>query len=107
MRIGLDYLRTTPLLKELMIDDSELLIKSFQRGIKENCHKISHIPNIKLDWKYAQRDGEPQFDPDSHFEVTFLPFFFFYFKVFSHLNEQNDYFPNVFSKRIQSLFLHA
>ena len=79
MRIGLDYLHTTPLLKELMIDDSELLIKSFQRGTKENCHKISHLPNIKLDWKYVQRDGEPQFDS----KVTLLSFLFFLYFIFS------------------------
>nr|XP_023904534.1 uncharacterized protein LOC112016241 [Quercus suber]POE45303.1 hypothetical protein CFP56_49220 [Quercus suber] len=52
-----------------MIDDSGLLIKSFQRGTRENWHKISHIPNIKLDWKYVQRDGEPQFHSDSHSEM--------------------------------------
>ena len=86
MRIGLDYLCTTPLLKELMIDDSELLIKSFQRGTKENCHKISHLPNMKLDWKYVQRDSEPQFDSDSHSEVTLLPFFFFFYFNFALQN---------------------
>ncbi|KAK7815925.1 rhomboid-like protein 5 [Quercus suber] len=55
---------TTPLLKELVIDDLELLIKSFQRETGENWRKISHIPSIKLDWKYVQRDNEPQFDSD-------------------------------------------
>nr|POF02717.1 hypothetical protein CFP56_04950 [Quercus suber] len=39
------------------------------RGTRENWHKISHIPDIKLDWKYVQRDGEPQFHSDSHSEM--------------------------------------
>ncbi|XP_065617639.1 uncharacterized protein LOC111998263 [Quercus suber] len=60
-----DYLLTAPLLKELEISGPQLLKERFQRGTgekSENWHKISHISNIKLDWVYVQRDGEPQFD---------------------------------------------
>uniref|UniRef100_A0A7N2L2D4 Leucine-rich repeat-containing N-terminal plant-type domain-containing protein n=1 Tax=Quercus lobata TaxID=97700 RepID=A0A7N2L2D4_QUELO len=54
-----DYLLTAPLLKELEISGSQFLKERFQRGTGENWHKISHISNIKLDWVYVQRDGEP------------------------------------------------
>uniref|UniRef100_A0A2N9HBS1 AAA+ ATPase domain-containing protein n=1 Tax=Fagus sylvatica TaxID=28930 RepID=A0A2N9HBS1_FAGSY len=52
-----DFLRTTPLLKELEINDCPILSKRCERGIGEEWPKISHIPNIKIDWKYVQRDG--------------------------------------------------
>ena len=67
------YLLPAPLLKELEISGSQLLKERFQRGTGENF-KISHISNIKLDWVYVQRDGEPQFDS----KVTLLAFFFFF-----------------------------
>ena len=70
-----DYLLTAPSLKELDLSSSQLLEERYQRGTGENWHKISHISNIKLCWKYVQRDGEPQFDS----KVTLLPFFFLYF----------------------------
>ena len=52
-----DFLRTTPLLKELKIGVCPILSKRCERGIGEEWPKISHIPNIKIDRKYVQRDG--------------------------------------------------
>jgi hypothetical protein len=52
-----DFLRTTPL-KELEISSCSILSKRYERGIGEEWPKISHIPNIKIDWKYVQRDGQ-------------------------------------------------
>ncbi|KAL0009481.1 hypothetical protein SO802_010983 [Lithocarpus litseifolius] len=43
-----DYLLTAPSLKELVIFNSQLLEKRYQRGTGENWHKISHISNIKF-----------------------------------------------------------
>ena len=74
-----DYLLTAPLLNELEISSSQLLKERYQRAATENWHQISHIPNIKLDWVYVQRDDEPQFDS----KVTMLPFFFFLYFIFS------------------------
>uniref|UniRef100_A0A2N9H525 NB-ARC domain-containing protein n=1 Tax=Fagus sylvatica TaxID=28930 RepID=A0A2N9H525_FAGSY len=51
-----DFLRTTPL-KELEIDECPILSKRYERGIGEEWPKISHIPNIKIDGEYVQRDG--------------------------------------------------
>jgi hypothetical protein len=58
-----DFLRTIPL-KELQIDDSlilhkpTILHKRCQRGTGEEWPKISHIPNITIDRKPVQRDGQ-------------------------------------------------
>jgi hypothetical protein len=51
-----DFLRTTPL-KELEISSCSILSKRCERGIGEEWPKISHIPNIKIDGEYVQRDG--------------------------------------------------
>ena len=51
-----DFLHTTPL-KELNIYGCPILSKRCKRGIGEEWPKISHIPNIMIDWKYVQRDG--------------------------------------------------
>ena len=55
-----NYLHIAPLLKKLGIAKSFCLEESYQRGTGHNQPRISHIPNIKLDWKYAQRNSEPQ-----------------------------------------------
>ncbi|XP_030964872.1 putative disease resistance protein RGA3 [Quercus lobata] len=60
-----NYLLTAPLLKELRISGSRLLQERYQRGTRENWHKISHISNIMFDWKSVQRNGEAQFDSES------------------------------------------
>ena len=53
-----DYLHTAPLLKELGIAKSFRLEESYRRGTGHSWPRISHIPNIKLDWKYVQRNSE-------------------------------------------------
>uniref|UniRef100_A0A2N9G3D8 Rx N-terminal domain-containing protein n=1 Tax=Fagus sylvatica TaxID=28930 RepID=A0A2N9G3D8_FAGSY len=52
-----DFLRTIPL-KELEINYSSILHKRCERGTGEEWPKISHIPNIKIDGKDVQRDGQ-------------------------------------------------
>uniref|UniRef100_A0A7N2L4S4 Disease resistance protein n=1 Tax=Quercus lobata TaxID=97700 RepID=A0A7N2L4S4_QUELO len=48
----LDFLCTTPL-KDLEIDRSPILSQSCQRGIGEDWLKISHIPNIQIDFEHV------------------------------------------------------
>uniref|UniRef100_A0A2N9GSB9 Integrase catalytic domain-containing protein n=2 Tax=Fagus sylvatica TaxID=28930 RepID=A0A2N9GSB9_FAGSY len=50
-----DFLRTIPL-KKLEIDPTHTT--RWQRGTGEEWRMISHIPNIKIDGKYVQRDGQ-------------------------------------------------
>ena len=51
-----DFLQTIPL-KELEIITSPIISKCCQRGTGEEWSKISHIPNIKIDYAYVQIDG--------------------------------------------------
>ena len=53
----LNFLRTTPS-KTLVISGNSILCERYQRGIGEDWPKISHIPNIMIDWNYVQRDGQ-------------------------------------------------
>ncbi|XP_030971714.1 disease resistance protein RGA2-like [Quercus lobata] len=53
-----DYLRNTPLLKELEIWVCPILKQRFERGIGSYWPNISHIPNIQIDFKYVQKDGQ-------------------------------------------------
>ena len=52
-----NFLCTTPS-KTLVISGNSILRERYQRGIGENWPKISHIPNIMIDWNYVQRDGQ-------------------------------------------------
>ena len=52
-----DFLRTNPL-KTLVIRNSLILHKCCQRGAGEDWPKISHIPNIEIDGKCVQKDGQ-------------------------------------------------
>ncbi|KAL0012904.1 hypothetical protein SO802_008012 [Lithocarpus litseifolius] len=52
-----DYLRNTPL-KELEINECPILEQRCERGIGDYWPYISYIPNIKIDDKYVQRDGQ-------------------------------------------------
>ena len=47
---------TTPL-KELLIYYCPLLHERCEKGTGEDWPKISHIPNMKIDYKYVQRDN--------------------------------------------------
>ena len=49
-----DYLRNTPLLKELTINYCPILKQCCERGIGDYWPNISHIPNIEIDDKYVQ-----------------------------------------------------
>ena len=51
-----DFLQKIPL-KELEIITSPIISKCCQRGTGEEWSKISHIPNIKIDYAYVQIDG--------------------------------------------------
>ena len=63
-----DYLlRNTPL-KELDIHRCPILEQRCERGIGDYWPNISHIPNIRIDGKVVQRDGQLQDDT----EVTLL-----------------------------------
>ncbi|XP_030959678.1 putative disease resistance protein RGA3 [Quercus lobata] len=52
-----NFLRTTPL-QELNMNNCTILKERYKRGIGEDWPKISHIPNIIIDYKYVQRDGQ-------------------------------------------------
>ncbi|XP_065638740.1 putative disease resistance protein RGA3 [Quercus suber] len=53
-----DYLRNTPLLKELEINACPILKQRCERWIRDYWPNISHIPNIKIDYEYVQKDGQ-------------------------------------------------
>ncbi|KAL0010296.1 hypothetical protein SO802_005404 [Lithocarpus litseifolius] len=53
-----DFLPTTPL-KTLMIIRSPILSECCKTEIGDQWPKISHIPNIKIENRYVQRDGRP------------------------------------------------
>ncbi|KAL0009473.1 hypothetical protein SO802_010975 [Lithocarpus litseifolius] len=61
-----DYLLTAPLLKELEITHSPLLVERYLRGTRDNWCKISRISNIKLGTEYVQR--EPQCDLETYYD---------------------------------------
>ena len=77
-----DYLRTTPL-QILDISHCPILHPRCEREIGDCWPIISHIPTIHINYKYLQRNGQPQFDSNNQSEVTLLFFsslvFFFYF----------------------------
>nr|XP_023890800.1 putative disease resistance protein RGA3 [Quercus suber] len=52
-----DYLRNTPL-QELDIHGCPILEQRCKRGIEDCWPNISHIPNIEIDYKYVQKDGQ-------------------------------------------------
>ncbi|KAL4636401.1 hypothetical protein ACB092_03G005100 [Castanea dentata] len=52
-----NFLRTTPLQK-LQIWGCRILNERCKRGTGKDWPKISHIPNIRIDWKDVQRDGQ-------------------------------------------------
>ena len=52
-----DFLLTTPL-ETLEITNSLILENRYQRGTGEDWPKISHIPNIEIDWQYVQEGGQ-------------------------------------------------
>ncbi|KAL4625958.1 hypothetical protein ACB092_05G061500 [Castanea dentata] len=54
-----DFLPTTPL-KKLQILDSPILSKCCKAEIGDQWPKISHIPNIQIDFRYVRRDGRPK-----------------------------------------------
>ena len=53
-----DFLTTTPL-KTLTIDRSPILSECCKTEIGDQWPKISHIPNIEIDWRIVRRDGRP------------------------------------------------
>nr|XP_023922884.1 disease resistance protein RGA2-like [Quercus suber] len=53
-----DYLRNTPLLKKLKIWDCPILEQRCERGKGDYWPNISHIPNILIDYKDVQKDGQ-------------------------------------------------
>ena len=53
-----DFLPTTPL-KKLEISFSPILSECCKTEIGDQWPKISHIPNIQIDWTYVRRDGRP------------------------------------------------
>ncbi|XP_021826694.1 putative disease resistance protein RGA3 [Prunus avium] len=57
-----NFLQNTPL-KELVINDSPTLAQGCRKGRGE-WPKISHIPNIKVGFKFVQKDGVYQIDDD-------------------------------------------
>ncbi|KAL6285925.1 hypothetical protein ACE6H2_010315 [Prunus campanulata] len=57
-----NFLRSTPL-KELVINPSPTLAQGCRKG-KGEWPKISHIPNIKVDKEFVQKDGVYQIDDD-------------------------------------------
>ncbi|XP_075664812.1 putative disease resistance protein RGA3 [Castanea sativa] len=59
-----DYLRNTPLQK-LEIYDCPILEQRCERGIGDYWPNISHIPNIVIDFKHVQRDGQLGASADS------------------------------------------
>ncbi|KAL4616010.1 hypothetical protein ACB092_07G168500 [Castanea dentata] len=56
-----NFLHTTPLQK-LEISTCPILEKCFKRGTEEDWPKISHIPNIIIDYKYVR--GSQEFMPE-------------------------------------------
>jgi hypothetical protein len=52
-----DFLRTIPL-KELEINQQFNSPRTLSKRDRGGVAKISHIPNIKIDGKYVQRDGQ-------------------------------------------------
>ena len=64
-----DYLRNTPL-KKLEIWRSPILEQLCERGIGDYWPNISHIPNIQINFRYVQKDG--QFPDSIDSEVTLL-----------------------------------
>ena len=53
-----DFLPTTPL-KTLMISSSPILSECWEKEIGDQWPKISHIPDIDIDYTHVQRDGRP------------------------------------------------
>ncbi|KAJ9190273.1 hypothetical protein P3X46_001493 [Hevea brasiliensis] len=49
-----DKLLQKTTLQELIIDHCEILSPHYRRGTGKYWHNISHIPNIKIDWKIMQ-----------------------------------------------------
>uniref|UniRef100_A0A7N2RAL3 Uncharacterized protein n=1 Tax=Quercus lobata TaxID=97700 RepID=A0A7N2RAL3_QUELO len=68
----LDYSHTASLLKELGIAKSFRLEESYQRGTGHSWPRISHIPNIKLDWKYVQRNDFENSEDDKRTIIASL-----------------------------------
>uniref|UniRef100_A0A7N2L7N6 Disease resistance protein RGA3 n=2 Tax=Quercus lobata TaxID=97700 RepID=A0A7N2L7N6_QUELO len=52
-----DFLFKTSL-QEFWVDSYSILCKRYQRGTGEDWSKISHIPNIRIDFIDVQRDGQ-------------------------------------------------
>ncbi|KAL0012901.1 hypothetical protein SO802_008009 [Lithocarpus litseifolius] len=71
-----DYLRNTPL-KELEINECPILEQRCERGIGDYWPYISYIPNIKIDDKYVQRDGQLPDNIDSESQPSSSLFIFF------------------------------
>nr|XP_023900982.1 putative disease resistance protein RGA3 [Quercus suber] len=57
-----DFLFKTSL-QEFSVRDSPILSERYQRGTGEDWAKISHIPNIEIDYNEVQRDGQEVIRP--------------------------------------------
>ena len=72
-----DFLHTTPL-KDLVIYRNRILQECCKWGTGEDWPKIFHIPNIKIDYKNVQKDGQVV----DKFRGNFFCFFIFSFGLF-------------------------
>ncbi|KAL0012392.1 hypothetical protein SO802_007500 [Lithocarpus litseifolius] len=70
-----DYLRNTPL-QELEIYVCPILQQLCERWIGDYWPNISHIPNIKIDDKYVQRDSQLPDTIDSEFQEALMGSFY-------------------------------
>ena len=66
-----DYLRNTPL-KKLVIYECPILQQRCERGLGDYWPNISHIPNIEIDYKYVQKDGQLRDSIVSEVTLLFL-----------------------------------
>nr|POE46610.1 putative disease resistance protein rga3 [Quercus suber] len=62
-----NFLRTTPL-QHLEIQSCQILKERCERGTGEEWPKISHIPNIIINYKHVQKDGR-EYKIDSYLQI--------------------------------------
>ena len=64
-----------------------ILHERYQRGTGEDWAKISHIPNIKIDFITVQRDGQEVIQPIGNFFYFFSgSSFYFAQKIIKKIN---------------------
>ena len=75
-----DFLFKTSL-QEFEVKGSPFLHERYQRGTGEDWAKISHIPNIKINYIEVQRDGQEVIQQGNFFYIFSVSSFYFVQKI--------------------------